>query len=64
MSVLNTRSVARDSRAGRNPETGTHRAGPALRRRGYRWVKRYVGPPEAETSGDRLRGESSEGRIP
>lgn len=61
MGVLNTRSAARDSQAGRNPETGAHRAGPALRRRGYRWVKRYVGPLVAETSENRLRGERSEG---
>ena len=56
--------AARDSRKGRSPETAARGAGPALRRRDNRRVKRYVGPSARKRGGYLPRGESSEGRIP
>jgi hypothetical protein len=43
------RPTARDSRKGQSPGTAARWAGPALRRRDYRRVKRYVGPSAPET---------------
>jgi len=60
----NPASVARDSRKGQSPETGACWAGPSLRRREHRLVKRYVGPSMRKRVGYLPRGESSEGRIP
>jgi len=61
---VNPRPVARDSRKGQSPETAARWAGPPLRRRDNRRVKRYVGSLLRKRGEYLPRGESSAGRIP
>jgi hypothetical protein len=49
--ALTASGATRDSRKGQSPEVGACRAGPRVRPREQRQVKRQVGSSQAETSG-------------
>jgi hypothetical protein len=60
--VLTPRRSARDSREGKNPETGARWAGSTLRRRKYCRAKRYVGSSRRKRLDTLREGKAPKGK--